>query len=62
MRTKIKPITICHEWKVDEIELMKRQMRFNDRLNNNQYSKERGRLNRRVEIRLIDAGECSGKL
>ncbi|WP_031433345.1 hypothetical protein [Methylomarinum vadi] len=46
-----------YDWQGD-YKKMQRQRRYSDRFMSREYSKARGQLNRRVEIVLLDAGEC----
>ncbi len=48
---------IVENWE-NQLINMENKRRFNDRLLSNDFDKNRGVLNRRVEIHLMDAGEC----
>ena len=56
---------VDHSWgptdAPDSFELMEAARRFNDRWLNQTYSKQRGMMNRRAEIRILDAGDCDLK-
>ncbi len=47
-----------HEWKKDDYHLMARELIFKDEAVEEKYDAGRARLNRRVEIRLLDPGAC----